>query len=268
MEWTQIIVLAIVQGITEFLPISSSAHLILVPEVLGWPDQGIAFDVALHIGSVSAVLWYFRQDLFPLWQDWLTSVKQRQQVGESFLAWAVLLGTIPVGFAGLLLHDTVSHWRSPLVIVTTTIIFGILLGIADWQNHKQHARRSETQLDWRAVIFIGLAQVLALIPGTSRSGITMTAALFLGYSRTASARYSFLLSIPVILLAGSLETVKLFTTEQAIDWAAIISGVVLSAISAYLCIVGFIALLNRLGMLPFVIYRLVLGGVIIVIFFF
>lgn len=264
MELIQIIVLALVQGLTEFLPISSSAHLILVPIIAGWQDQGLAFDVAVHVGTLAAVIFYFRKTIKNLVIDWLASLQQRKNVGESKLAWAVIIGTIPVGIAGLLFNDFVETFlRSPLVIAATTILFGLLLGWADWIGKRN---RHEQQINWRDTLLIGLSQALALIPGTSRSGITMTAALMLGLTREAAARFSFLLSIPVIFLAGGLETLKLIEAEQQTNWSALATGAVVSGISAYLCIFFFLKLLDRIGMWPFVIYRLILGAILFFVF--
>lgn len=256
MDWLQILVLALVQGITEFLPISSSAHLILVPYFTNWPDQGLAFDVAVHVGSLGAVLWYFRRDLMPLTRAWLKSFRG-EHGPESNLVWAVGFGTLPVALVGLLLGDWIeAHLRGTLVIAATTIGFGLLLWGGDWVGQR---RRDEYQLQWRDVLVIGLAQALALIPGTSRSGITITAALFLGFTRQAAARYSFLLSIPVILLAGGLKTKEMIETGTPADGWAMIWGALLSGVAAYFCIHYFIRLLDRIGMLPFVVYRLLLG---------
>lgn len=261
MDLIQIIALALLQGLTEFLPISSSAHLILLPIIAGWQDQGLAFDVAVHVGTLSAVVLYFRKTLRTLLIDWLQSLQQRKLVGESRLAWAVLLGTIPVGLAGLLLGNIIeTQLRSPLVIAITTILFGLLLGWADWRGKQQRDEHSLTLSD---IVFIGLAQAIALIPGTSRSGITITAGLMLGLSRQSAARFSFLLSIPVILLAGSLKTIELVDSGLKTDWFAILSGVGTSAISAYLCIHLFLKLIEKIGMWPFVIYRLLLGLVLL-----
>jgi len=263
MTLIQIIVLAIVQGLTEFLPISSSAHLILVPVLSDWPDQGLAFDVAVHVGTLSAVVWYFRHDLITMTKDWTASCVQRKTIGDSRLAWAVIIGTIPVGAAGLFLHDLVDTvLRSPLVIAWATIGFGLLLWWADVQGKRQ---RDEHHLSWKDIIVIGLAQVLALIPGTSRSGITMTAGLMLGLTRSAAARFSFLLSIPAILMAGGYKGLKLLG-DGNVEWTAIIIGTVLSAVTAYLCIHVFLKVLERMGMLPFVIYRLALGAVLLYLF--
>ncbi|WP_127478360.1 undecaprenyl-diphosphate phosphatase [Sulfurivermis fontis] len=258
MELIQIIALAILQGLTEFLPISSSAHLILLPQMEGWADQGLAFDVAVHVGTLAAVVWYFRRDLLLMTRDWGRSVATRQMVGESRLAWAVLFGTIPVGLAGLLFKGLIeTELRSPLVIAWATVVFAPLLW---WADVRGRGARSEHAIGWKDVLVIGVAQALALIPGTSRSGITMTAGLMLGLSRSAAARFSFLLSIPVIVLAGGLNTIDLVRGEALVDWTSLLLGSVLSGLAAYLCIHVFLRLLERIGMLPFVIYRLLLGA--------
>jgi len=263
MDLLQIAVLALVQGLTEFLPISSSAHLILVPILTDWTDQGLAFDVAVHVGTLVAVVAYFRSELSAMTGAWIRSWRG-QLNPEGRLAWGVLLGTVPAGLAGLLFNDLIAqHLRSPLVIATTTVLFGLLL----WWSDVQGARtRDEHSLSWRDVLIIGCAQALALIPGTSRSGITMTAGLALGLSRDSAARFSFLLSIPIIVLAGGWETLKLVQQPAATHWGALATGVALSALSAYLCIHLFLSLINRIGMLPFVIYRLLLGAVLFVLF--
>lgn len=264
MDFIQVFALALLQGLTEFLPISSSAHLILLPIIANWQDQGLAFDVAVHVGTLTAVVFYFRSTLKKLTADWIKSVATQQNIGDSRLAWAVLFGTIPVGLAGLLLGDWIeTTLRSPIVIAITTIGFGLLLGYADWQGKRV---RSEQSLNWQDVLFVGVAQAVALIPGTSRSGITITAGLMLGLTREAAARFSFLLSIPVILLAGGLKTIELVQSPLRIDWAALVSGALFSAISAYICIFLFLKMLDRIGMWPFVIYRLVLGGFLLWLF--
>ncbi|MFU8838857.1 MAG: undecaprenyl-diphosphate phosphatase [Thiohalomonadaceae bacterium] len=264
MDWLQILVLSVVQGLTEFLPISSSAHLILVPVLTDWQDQGLAFDVAVHVGTLTAVVAYFHRELRVILADGFASIAQRRRVGDSNLFWAVGLGTIPVGLAGLLFKDVIeTSLRSPLVLAVATILFGLLLWWADRMGKRE---RDEHSIGWKDILFIGLAQALALIPGTSRSGITITAGLMLGLSRQAAARFSFLLSIPVILLAGGLYTIKLVQADTVVDWSVLIGGALLSGLTAYLCIHYFLKLLERIGMLPFVIYRLMLGAVLLVIF--
>jgi undecaprenyl-diphosphatase len=264
MDLFQIIVLALVQGLTEFLPISSSAHLILVPVISDWPDQGLAFDIAVHVGTLIAVVWYFRHEVVTLSLDWAKSLLYRKTTGESELAWAVIWATIPVVIAGLLFHDYVDTvLRSPIIIAWATILFGLLLWVADSKGKQIH---SEHQIGLKGIMIIGFAQALALIPGTSRSGITMTAGLFLGLTRTGAARFSFLLSIPTIFMAGSYKTFNLIKSELAVDWTALGLGILLSAITAYLCIHIFLKLLERMGMKPFVFYRLALGVVLLYLF--
>jgi len=264
MDLIQIISLGLLQGLTEFLPISSSAHLILMPLLLGWKDQGLAFDVAVHVGTLIAVSSYFRKDLYRLILGWFASVLKQQHSQDSRLAWMVIVGTIPVGLIGLFLGDLIEiYLRSPLVIALATIVFA---GLLWWADSKGERCRQQHQLTMRDALIIGLYQVLALIPGTSRSGITMTGALFLGLTRDASARFSFLLSVPLIFLAGSLKTLELVQTVQAVDWIAIVGGIAVSAISAFACISVFLRLLEKVGMMPFVIYRLVLGAFLLYVY--
>lgn len=254
----QIIVLAVVQGITEFLPISSSAHLILVPQLFGWPDQGLAFDGAMHIGTLCAVLWYFRRNLWPLTRDWGASLRGQGLTPDGRLAWAVLLGTLPAALAGLLLHDVVEGpLRSPLVIAGTTIGYALLLAVADFRPAQQ---RDEYSFRWRDAALVAFAQALALVPGTSRSGITMTAGLFAGLTRAGAARFSFLLSIPVTVLAGGYEIFKLFRHGVATDLEQAALAALVAAVSGYFAIAFLLRLLQHRGLLPFVVYRLLLGG--------
>jgi len=256
----QIIVLALVQVFTEFLPLSGSAHLILVPYLSSWPDPGLAFDVAVHVGTLTAVVVYFRKEISAMFFAWVASLKGKHSE-DSKLAWGVLIGTIPVGLAGLLFKDVISeHLRTPLVIATTTIIFGFLLWYADWSGKRQ---RDEHTMSWKDIIVIGCAQAIALIPGTSRSGITITAGLMLGLTAPAAARFSFLLSIPVILLAGGMETLDYLKVASINDMNDLVIGALISAVSAYLCIHYFLMLLERISMTPFVIYRLLLGIVLL-----
>lgn len=260
MDIMHAIYLALLQGFTEFLPISSSGHLILLPSLFGWSDQGLAFDVAVHVGSLIAVVSYFRHELKRMLIDWIESMRQRRLVGESRLAWAVLFATIPAALGGYFLNDIVElYLRSPLVIATMTILFGALLW---WADIKGTRLRDEHSVGWKDIMTVGIAQMIALIPGTSRSGITMTAGLMLGMTRDAAARFSFLLSIPIIVLAGGYLSLKLASSNTVIAWDFLAIGVLFSAISAYICIHFFLKLLNRIGMLPFVIYRFVLGGII------
>ncbi len=261
MDLVQAVVLAVLQGVTEFLPISSSAHLILVPHVLGWPDQGLAFDVAVHVGSLTAVLMYFRHEVRALWSAWMRQVAGGTASAESRLAWAVLFGTVPVAVAGLLFKDTVeTTLRDPMLIAAATLVFALLLW---WADRTARHTRDEYDLTWRDVVAVGCAQALALIPGTSRSGITMTAGLAVGLTRAAAARFSFLLSIPVIVLAGADKTYDLVMANGLVPWSSLITAAVLSGVSAYSCIHLFLKLIERVGMTPFVVYRVLLAALLL-----
>jgi undecaprenyl-diphosphatase len=258
----EVIVLAIIQGLTEFLPISSSAHLILPSAILGWNDQGLVFDVAVHVGTLLAVMLYFRRDIGNLTVGWVQSLAGKQST-DGKLAWWVILATIPAGLAGLLGADLIETFlRSPYVIAITTIVFGLALWLAD-----ATAKQLQTmeQLSWKQALLIGVAQAIALIPGTSRSGITMTAALMLGLDRVSAARFSFLLSIPIIVLSGGYQASKLLAEPTHYDINAILLGTGLSFFSAFICIHLFLKVIERMGMLPFVIYRLVLGVVLLLV---
>ncbi|KGJ90727.1 undecaprenyl-diphosphate phosphatase [Colwellia psychrerythraea] len=264
MTTLEIIILALLQGLTEFLPISSSAHLILPSQILGWQDQGLAFDVAVHVGTLLAVIMYFRKEVGVMAVAWLGTVDVGPEKGrDSFdgkLAWWILLATIPAGLFGLLGKDFIEeHLRSALVIASTTLLFGFLLGFADIKAGKRTTHKPMEKLGLKGAMLIGLAQAIALIPGTSRSGITMTIGLMLGLSRDNAARFSFLLSIPAIAMAGSYLTLKLVLSSEAVDWFAMGLGSLIAFVSAYACIHYFLILLEKLGMMPFVIYRLVLG---------
>ncbi|WMC11017.1 undecaprenyl-diphosphate phosphatase [Oceanimonas pelagia] len=255
------ILLALIQGLTEFLPVSSSAHLVLPSVLLGWPDQGMAFDVAVHLGSLLAVLFYFRREVVTLALSWWVSLRGGGHSAESKLAWGIILATVPACVAGLLLGDVIGvYLRSGWVIATATIVFGLLLW---WADRMARQCKNEYQAGWRGALLLGCAQALALIPGTSRSGITLTAGLMLGLTRQAAARFSFLMSIPVILLAGSHQASGLVGSGAVMPWPAVSLGVLVSFASALACIHLFLSLLNRLGVLPFVLYRLALGAVLI-----
>ncbi len=266
MTATQWIVLAIIQGITEFLPISSSAHLILPSQILGWPDQGLAFDVAVHVGSLLAVLIYFRKLIFDIAFHFISSIfGKTHEKALALQGWFIIIGTIPAVVIGFLEESFIeTYLRSSLVIAFTTIIFGLLLWFADWSAKQQ---RQMSDMTWKDAVIIGCAQTLALIPGTSRSGITMTAGLMIGLTKTDAARFSFLLSIPLILAAGLLKTVDLVQTPSEFDLQAICYGTVLSFVSAFACIVLFLKWIEKSGFLPFVIYRLLLGTALFFVYF-
>lgn len=264
-ELLQVVVLALVQGLTEFLPISSSAHLILLPMLAQFPDQGLAFDVAVHVGTLLAVIFYFRQKLKWMLFGFLRSfVSKRPRQFHARLSWMLVFASIPIAVGGLLLHSHVETFlRSPLVIAYASIVFGLVLYAADRMNTQT---KTMHQLNFKSAMTIGLLQILALIPGTSRSGITLTGGLWLGFNRKAAATFSFLLSIPAIVMAGGYESIKLFSQPQTLPLFYFILGASISALSALICIDLFLKLINRIGLLPFVIYRIILGILLIAVF--
>ena len=255
-EWWQALILAVVQGLTEFLPISSSAHLILPTLLLGWPDQGLAFDVAVHLGTLLAVLGYFRRDLAQLVSAGWTGIKTRQMNPALGEIACLALASVPALLAGLLLGDRADALRTLPVLAATSIVFAVLLACAD---HRRAAPRAAARVSWRVALFIGVAQAFALIPGTSRSGVTITAALLAGLPRAAAARFSFLLSIPIIAGAAALKTGEWLAAGAAVSAALLALAIAAAALTAYACIAVFLAWVERVGMLPFVVYRLLLG---------
>ncbi len=258
----QAVVLSLVQAVTEFLPISSSGHLILVPYFLGWPDQGLSFDVAAHFGTMLAVVAYFRNDLLDLVGGFFTGAPGRHDFEPRRLGWALVVGTIPAALAGLALESTIeAHLRSPALIACTTLFFGLVLLAADRLGRQQ---RDLASLGIGAGLIIGLAQALALVPGTSRSGITITAALLLGFTRPAAARFAFLLFIPVGILAGGHDLLKLWRTgELWSQMTPILIAVVVSGAAGYLVIGWLLGWLRSRPLTVFVVYRVLLAIVIV-----
>ena len=261
MTTIQIVVLAIVQGLTEFLPVSSSGHLVLVPAFAGWADQGLMFDVAVHMGSLVAVCLFFRSDIAALFRGtWQLAQGQGSSI-EANMTKAIVLGTVPAAIAGLLFAGWIeANLRDPAVVVVTLSLFGILMALADRFCSRE---RNISNVGLKDALLIGMAQAVALIPGTSRSGITITAGRALGFSRQDAARFSFLLSAPVIFLAGGYKMLSLVLSGASIAWPELGLGVVVSAIVAYLSIEFFMRFVSKIGLVPFAIYRLLLAGVIV-----
>ena len=265
MDLAHAIVLALVQGLTEFLPISSSAHLILLPALLGQPDQGLAFDVAVHVGTLAAVVVYFRRDLWALAAGWVGSVlRGRPFASESRVGWMLIAATLPVAVAGLAAGEAVEHYlRAPTVIAVANLAFAPLLLAAErWGA----GTRGEGSLTLAGAILIGCAQAFALIPGASRSGVTITTGLALGLTPRAAARFSFLLAVPVIALAGGAKGFEALAAPGAVDWIGLGLGALVAGVSAYACIGVFLALVARVGLWPFVAYRIALGAVLLAVF--
>jgi undecaprenyl-diphosphatase len=261
MDLLQAVVLAVVQGLSEFLPISSSGHLILVPHFLGWTDQGLAFDVAVHVGTLLAVLIYFRRQLGRMAVAWVDSVLRRKHTRDSRLAWQILVATVPVGLVGLAFDDFIeANLRSPLFVAGTLTVFGLLMYAADRFGKGD---RDEYGLSWGQALTIGVAQALALMPGTSRSGVTMTAGRMLGLTRSAAARFSFLLAVPGIAAAGAYEGLKLATSPEPVAWQPMLVGAFFAALSGIACIHFLIRFIERIGLLPFALYRLLLAALIV-----
>ncbi|MCK0515214.1 undecaprenyl-diphosphate phosphatase [Anaerobiospirillum sp. NML120448] len=278
MPITHIVVLALLQGLTEFLPVSSSAHLIFPSQLLGWEDQGLAFDVAVHLGTLLAVIIYYMSDLVQIGTHTIESAIKRKQTPLSRIGWFIIIATIPAAVAGLLLEPYIATVaRSIHVIAYTTIGFGILLGIASYINRKINwstivniqGRRSDSLrgMTIHQAIIIGFAQALALVPGTSRSGITLTAGLFLGMRPEAAARFSFLLSIPIILASALLEGIKLFNNETiGANPIEMLIGGVISFVTSIIVISLFMRYISKSGMAVFVVYRVLLGVALLYFF--
>ena len=261
MGLTQLIVLAVVQGLTEFLPVSSSGHLVLVPSIFGWTDQGLAFDVAVHFGSLIAVCIFFRHDIVALLRGTHDVLTGDFGSTDARMVWNLGLGTIPAALAGLLLAGWISaNLRNPAVVVATLAGYGILMAAVD---RFASSERNITDIGLREAMIIGCAQALALVPGTSRSGVTITVGRALGIARQDAARFSFLLSVPVILLATLYEGVTLVTGDAPVAWDTLGLAVLITAVVAYISIEFFMRVVSVIGLLPFAIYRLLLAGVIV-----
>jgi undecaprenyl-diphosphatase len=264
LDLLQVISLAIMQGLTEFLPISTSAHLVLPSMLFGWPPQSLTLDVAMHAGSLVAVVAYFRQDLAHFGAGlWSWFREGRADVYVRLMA-QVLTATLPIVALGILLRDWVQpNPRSLLLIAATTVGFGALLWVAD--TRVPRAGATEFEVSWRDALLIGCLQMLAIVPGTSRSGITITAALLLGLSREAASRFAFLLAIPTILGTTALGTIGAIRLHSAVAWNEVAIGFSLSAVTSYLSIHYFLKWIERTGMTPYVAYLLALGmGLLIV----
>ncbi len=261
MELWHVIVLALIQALTEFLPVSSSGHLALVGFFLHWPYQGLTFDLALHFGTLTAVLIYYRKDLWQITQAVLSRGQGASEVAHRQLGWGLVLATIPALIAGASMGDAFAEsLRLPLLIGINLIVFGIVLGVADRYGRKQ---RDIWSLRHRDALLIGLAQVLALIPGVSRSGITMTAGLGLGLSRVDAARYTFLMSVPITAAASAHGLLTLWKSGESVDLSAFAIGASVAAIAGLGCIHFLLGFLRRAGMWPFVVYRIALGIIVL-----
>ena len=264
MSILQALVLGVVQGITEFLPISSSGHLILVPELLGWPLQDLAFDVMVHLGTLVAVVVVLRRDIKKLFRAFLS----RENTPERSVAWMILAATVPVLVVAYFASDIIENvLRVPLVVVISLVVWAIVLGIADWFAKKHSQTNKLKKIGWKQAMAIGFSQVIALIPGTSRSGITITAGLFAGLSRRTAARFSFLLSVPAIAAAGAKSMYDLSNSVGVLDPMPLLVGFFAAMISGAFAIKILLELVARMNYMIFVWYRLILAAAAIVILF-
>ncbi|KFE69008.1 undecaprenyl-diphosphate phosphatase [Hyalangium minutum] len=263
MSLIEAIVLGLVQGLTEFLPISSTAHLRIVPELLGWKDPGAAYSAVIQLGTVAAVLIYFRGDLVKLTVAFFQGLARRQPFAtlESRLAWFVLVGTLPIGICGLAFKKHIeSSLRSLYIISTSLIVLAIILFIVERVASHQ---RTVADMRWKDAIIIGAWQSVALIPGSSRSGTTLTGALSLGLRREDAARYSFLLSIPATTLAGVFELKHLLEAETRPSTVALATGTLVAFASGWAAIAWLLRYLRTRSTMIFVVYRVALGLVLI-----
>lgn len=262
----QAFVLGLVQGLGEFLPISSSAHLIIVPWLFNWPDPGLGFDVALHWGTLLAVLVYFRMDIMNLirgfWHSLFKSTRDFQENIYQKLSWLLIIASVPGALIGKLLEaEAEKTFRNPVLIAVTLSSFGLAIWLADKMGKKE---KNLGRITWLDSLWVGLSQALAVIPGVSRSGSTMGAGLFLGFKRADAARFSFLMSIPIIFGAG---LVKIEEFTKGVSWPALIVGLISSAIFGFLAIKYLLRFLASHDFKIFVWYRLVLAGLILLIYF-
>ena len=259
-----LIILAVVQGITEFLPVSSSGHLVLLPHLVGWQDQGLNIDIAVHVGTLGAVLVYFHRDIWGILCGFLGGKTPERKAGRA-LGINILISLLPVVVAGgLMAHFAPEIFRSPLIVAWTMLGFGVLLWFAD--RIGMTLRRVE-HMTYGSAFIIGMAQILALLPGTSRSGITMTAARFLGFERRAAARFSMLMSIPVIVAAAAAAGHDLLEAGEPIVTGAAGIAAAIAFLTALLSLAVLMLLLKRVNFTPFVIYRMILGIVLLVVYY-
>ena len=265
MSLFEAIVLGIVQGLTEFLPISSSGHLRIVPAMAGWEDPGAAFTAVIQLGTMAAVVLYFRKDLIAIMRTWLASLRDRslRRERDARLGWYLILATVPISIIGLAFSDQIENGARDLYLIAIMlIVFGIVLLIAEKVSRRD--RDIET-ITGRDALIVGFAQALALIPGVSRSGATISAGLLLGFDRVAAARFSFLLSIPAVVLSGLFEMRHVIdgSAEGAVGIGPTAVATVLAFISGYLSIAFLLRFLTTHTTNVFVAYRVVLGAVVL-----
>jgi undecaprenyl-diphosphatase len=258
-SWFEAVVLGIVQGLTEFLPVSSSAHIRVVSELAGWRDPGAAFTAVTQLGTEAAVLLYFRRDIWRIVTTWARSIYRPELRGEldARMGWYVILGTLPIGVLGFVFQDQIEHTlRSLWLVATTLVVFGLVLG---WADARARNELPLTRLTMRDALLYGGAQALALLPGVSRSGGTISAGLLLGYRREAAARYSFLLAIPAVLVSGLFELKDVVGGQAPVEWGPTLLATVIAFGVGLVVIVYFLRYISTHSFRPFVVYRVALG---------
>ena len=263
MTWFEAIILGIVQGLTEFLPVSSTAHLRIIPAFAGWDDPGALFTAVIQLGTMLAVVIYFWRDLVRITKTWLLSLRRPELRGEldARMGWYVIIATIPIGVAGLAFHNAIENGARNLYLIgTMLIVAGLVLLAAEAVGKRV---RTLEEVGRRDAIWIGIAQALALIPGTSRSGATITAGLFLGMEREAAARFSFLLSIPAVVLSGLFGLSELLKGDGGVSFGALTIATVAAFIVGFASIALLLRYLASHSTLIFVIYRVALGALVI-----
>ncbi|WP_267245908.1 undecaprenyl-diphosphate phosphatase [Streptomyces sp. PR69] len=275
MSWFESFILGLVQGLTEFLPISSSAHLRLTAAFAGWEDPGAAFTAITQIGTETAVLIYFRKDILRILSAWTRSLtdKEMRSDHDAKMGWLVIVGSIPIGVLGLTLKDAIEGpFRDLRLIATTLIVLGLVLGIADrlaardetgGRHRAVRERKTLQQLGIRDGLIFGMCQAMALVPGVSRSGATISGGLLMGYTREAAARYSFLLAIPAVLASGAYELKDV--GEGHVSWGPTIFATVIAFAVGYAVIAWFMKFITTKSFMPFVIYRVILGLVLFIL---
>ncbi len=260
LDFLKAVFLGTLQGLTEFLPISSSAHLRIFPELFGWGDPGAAFTAVIQIGTELAVLIYFRKDIWRIGNAWVRSLFQPAWRGhqDARMGWFVIIGSLPIVVLGILLKDVIeSDFRSLWIIGTTLIVMGIVLGIADRVGRTD---RTMNRMTWQHAVYMGFAQAMALIPGVSRSGATISMARFLNYEREAATRFAFLLAIPAVVGAGLFELKEIPGGDNAYGPMPTLVATVVSFVVGYAAIAWLLRYVTTRSYLPFVIYRIVLGA--------
>jgi len=265
MAWLQAVALGVLQGLTEFLPISSSAHLRIFPELFGWGDPGAPFTAVVQIGTEAAVLIYFRRDIWRIATSWLGALFRPELRGhrDTLMGWYVIIGSVPIVVLGIVFKDVIeSDLRSLWVVGSTLVVLGLVLGLAEYVGRRT---RPLDTLGWRSAVLLGLSQALALVPGVSRSGATISMGLFLGFEREAATRFAFLLAIPAVVGAGAFELRDAIGADSRYSPAQTLLATVVAFVIGYATIAWLLRYVATRSYTPFVVYRVLLGSSVLVL---